>query len=1136
VNELPKKEFTLEDIPGVGEKTAQKLREIGYTDPMAIAVSSPTELATIAEIGEAQAAKIINAVRQMLEIGFVSADKILEKKISAAKITTGSKSLDKLLGGGIETQAITETYAQFGAGKSQLAFQLAVNVQLPEEKGGLNRNCLFIDTENTFSPTRIIQMAKALKLDPEKTLRNIFVGRAFNSDHQILLVEKASEMIAERNVGLIVIDCVDPNTYIQMGDGNLVKPVESMGANPILSIDLENFEQKNAIVSAQYKKVPESMLEIRTKTRSIKVTPNHRFFVLTDKIEEKFAKDIKKGDYVAVVKKINVENEPFFGPQLCELLGYFVGDGAFSVGSISFWDENKNLLNYYRRQIRKIGFKPSKIKKDKKKNCFYFSVSSTKLIDMFKDIDLLKVSKTKIVPDIIKRSSNEELAAFLRGLFDADGSVYLGKLTRNKWGRKARLHHIIFNSASKALVEQVKYLLLRFGIETTLPRIAKSKFGKTFELRIIDNESLKNFSEYINFNYEAKKKKLKRMMKYLDFRFLHSDAIPIKSDLISTILKKLHLSQYLVQNQYGFGFSTYKSRAYYPQRSTLRKLIAKLETRGKCAELEFLKSLVGSDIKWQKVQEIKEVKTLPNFVYDLTVPGYGNYIGNGFILHNSLTSHFRADFIGRGELAPRQQKLNKHLHTLQRLADAHNLAVYVTNQVMARPDILFGDPTAPIGGHVLAHMCISPDTLIQLKDGSIIQANKVHNPLHILGVDFDKLKINEGQCDGVYTSKRDKVLEINHSLKVSPEHTVFKVDGTDIVEIEANYLKKGDYLVVPRKIEYQSSEVALPEIKVETNKHKNMKMPKKLAQKLSQLLGYFLGDGNLYKNSIRFRDARKKVLVQYSKLLFGIFNISGRITKIKGKNCFQLQLTNKYVAELFRYLKENYFEVAKADMHCIAGFLKGIFDAEGSITKNKLSLTNKDKILLEFCKLLLLRFGVHSKLYRAGASFRLVIIRDVHKFFDYIGLTAVDKLNKLMRVNSKREVIPIKREILNSIFEKYGIKVRNDLKYITREYLLKLCEKNQSLKKVFDKILNSDIAFEKVTSIKTLPNKETLIDISVPQIENFIANGYVVHNSTYRLYLRKGKDGTRIARLVDAPNLPEGEAVFKITENGITDV
>ena len=76
----------------------------------------------------------------------------------------------------------------------------------------------------------------------------------------------------------------------------------------------------------------------------------------------------------------------------------------------------------------------------------------------------------------------------------------------------------------------------------------------------------------------------------------------------------------------------------------------------------------------------------------------------GLIVIDSLNSHFRAEFIGRGELARRQQKLNKHLHELQRLADRFNLAVYVTNQVMAAPDVLFGDPTRPVGGHVLGHM------------------------------------------------------------------------------------------------------------------------------------------------------------------------------------------------------------------------------------------------------------------------------------------------------------------------------------------------------------------------------------------------------------------------------------------------
>ncbi|MBN2203355.1 MAG: DNA repair and recombination protein RadA [Candidatus Aenigmarchaeota archaeon] len=73
------------------------------------------------------------------------------------------------------------------------------------------------------------------------------------------------------------------------------------------------------------------------------------------------------------------------------------------------------------------------------------------------------------------------------------------------------------------------------------------------------------------------------------------------------------------------------------------------------------------------------------------------------VIVDSVTSNFRADFSGRGELASRQQKLNRHLHTLQRLADVYNVAVYITNQVMANPAILFGDPTRPIGGHILGH-------------------------------------------------------------------------------------------------------------------------------------------------------------------------------------------------------------------------------------------------------------------------------------------------------------------------------------------------------------------------------------------------------------------------------------------------
>lgn len=132
----------------------------------------------------------------------------MKKEEKRLKITTGSKELDTLLGGGIYTGEITEISGEFATGKTQLCFQLSINVQLPPEEGGLGGGVYYIDTEGTFSSTRIVQMAQNKGLDPKKFLSNIAVTRTYNSDHLTFLIMNAEQLLKERNVKLFIIDSI----------------------------------------------------------------------------------------------------------------------------------------------------------------------------------------------------------------------------------------------------------------------------------------------------------------------------------------------------------------------------------------------------------------------------------------------------------------------------------------------------------------------------------------------------------------------------------------------------------------------------------------------------------------------------------------------------------------------------------------------------------------------------------------------------------------------------------------------------------------------------------------------------------------------------------------------------------------
>ncbi len=212
----------IQNLPGVGAATAEKLISAGYHDMLAVAVASPGQLVDSTGVSEAVARKMINAARDSMNMGFETGADVMRKRSHVIKISCGCSSFDTLLGGGFETGAIVECFGEFGSGKTQIGHVLAV--QLLKEYP--DASVVYIDTENTFRPERIEQLARAAELDVEDTLSKIIVARAYNSDHQMLLAEKVDGLIKEKgkDVKLLVVDSLTAHFRAEfIGRGTLAE-------------------------------------------------------------------------------------------------------------------------------------------------------------------------------------------------------------------------------------------------------------------------------------------------------------------------------------------------------------------------------------------------------------------------------------------------------------------------------------------------------------------------------------------------------------------------------------------------------------------------------------------------------------------------------------------------------------------------------------------------------------------------------------------------------------------------------------------------------------------------------------------------------------------------------------------------
>jgi len=194
------------EAAGVGASDIKKLKDAGMYTVEAVAMSTKKALCDIKGISEAKADKLIDAAGKLVPMGFSTATEVHQQRGEIIQISTGSAELDKLLEGGIETGSITEMFGEFRTGKSQLCHTLCVTCQLPIDQGGGEGKALYIDTEGTFRPARLIQIAERYGLDGNDVLDNVAYARAYNSDHQAQLLMQASALMSESRYALLIVD------------------------------------------------------------------------------------------------------------------------------------------------------------------------------------------------------------------------------------------------------------------------------------------------------------------------------------------------------------------------------------------------------------------------------------------------------------------------------------------------------------------------------------------------------------------------------------------------------------------------------------------------------------------------------------------------------------------------------------------------------------------------------------------------------------------------------------------------------------------------------------------------------------------------------------------------------------------
>ncbi|CAH2052995.1 unnamed protein product [Thlaspi arvense] len=221
---------------GINAGDVKKLQDAGIHTCNGLMMHTKKNLTGIKGLSEAKVDKICEAAEKIVNFGYMTGSDALLKRKSVVRITTGCQALDDLLGGGIETSAITEAFGEFRSGKTQLAHTLCVTTQLPTNMKGGNGKVAYIDTEGTFRPDRIVPIAERFGMDPGAVLDNIIYARAYTYEHQYNLLLGLAAKMSEEPFRILIVDSVIALFRVDFtGRGELADLIADPGGGMFIS-------------------------------------------------------------------------------------------------------------------------------------------------------------------------------------------------------------------------------------------------------------------------------------------------------------------------------------------------------------------------------------------------------------------------------------------------------------------------------------------------------------------------------------------------------------------------------------------------------------------------------------------------------------------------------------------------------------------------------------------------------------------------------------------------------------------------------------------------------------------------------------------------------------------------------------